>query len=154
MTDKWDSEEQGRPTMIDPMEAMQVAYWYGAIDTLRDTYRMVFKDIEGSDKLNETLSVALDNILKLANIDHKNLHFLLKECLPNDLHSIKQTMWSEVLLKLPDFGEVVVASKSKDPKFKKDMENLMKMAEELQQTGQLDKAMSSARSRMNRRNQK
>ena len=140
--------------MIDPMEAMQVAYWYGAIDTLRDTYRMVFKDIEGSDKLNETLSVALDNILKLANIDHKNLHFLLKECLPNDLHSIKQTMWSEVLLKLPDFGEVVVASKSKDPKFKKDMNNLMKMAEELQQTGQLDKAMSLARGSMNRRNQK
>jgi hypothetical protein len=140
--------------MIDPMEAMQVAYWYGAIDTLRDTYRMVFKDIEGSDKLNETLSVALDNILKLANIDHKNLHFLLKECLPNDLHSIKQTMWSEVLLKLPDFGKVIVTSQSKDPKFKKDMNNLMKMAEELQQTGQLDKAMSSARSRMNRRNQK
>lgn len=150
MTDKWDKEEQDRPTMIDPMQAMQVAYWYGAIDTIRDTYRMVFKDIEGSANLNETLSEVLDNILKLANIDQKNLMFLLKECLPNDMHNIKQTMWSEVLLKLPNFGEVVVASKSKDPKFKKDMENLMKMAEELKQTGQLDKAMSLARGSINR----
>lgn len=150
MTDKWDKEEQDRPTMIDPLQAMQVAYWYGAIDTIRDTYRMVFKDIEGSANLNETMSEVLDNILKLANIDTKNLLFLLKECLPNDMHNIKQTMWSEVLLKLPDFGEVVVASKSKDPKFKKDMENLMKMAEELKQTGQLDKAMSLARSNINR----
>jgi len=150
LTDKWDKEEQDRPTMIDPLQAMQVAYWYGAIDTIRDTYRMVFKDIEGSANLNETMSEVLDNILKLANIDTKNLLFLLKECLPNDMHNIKQTMWSEVLLKLPDFGEVVVASKSKDPKFKKDMENLMKMAEELKQTGQLDKAMSLARSNINR----
>ena len=54
-------------------------------------------------------------------------------------------MWSEVLLKLPDFGKVIVASHSKDPKFKKDMSNLMKMAEELQQAGQLDEAMSLAR---------
>ena len=150
MTDKWDKEEQDRPTMIDPLQAMQVAYWYGAIDTIRDTYRMVFKDIEGSTNLNETLSEVLDNILALANIPHKNLQFLIRECLPNDLHNIKQTMWSEVLLKLPDFGEVVVASKSKDPKFKKEMENLMKMAEELKQTGQLDKAMSLARSNINR----
>ena len=154
MTDKWDKEEQRRPTMIDPMEAMQVAYWYGAIDTIRDTYRMVFKDIEGSDNLNETLSQALDNILVLANLDKKTLRFLLQDCLPNDLHSIKQTMWSEVLLKLPDFGKVIVASQSKDPKFKKDMSNLMKMAEELQQAGQLDKAMSLARRQFNKRNQK
>ena len=150
MTDKWDKEEQHRPTMIDPMQAMQVAYWFGAIDTIRDTYRMVFKDIKGSANLNETLSEALDNILAVANIDKKNLHFLLKECLPNDLHNIKQTMWSEVLLRLPDFGEVVVASKAKDPKFKKEMEDLMKMAEELKQTGQLDKAMALARSSLNR----
>ena len=154
MTDKWDKEEQRRPTMIDPIEAMQVAYWYGAIDTIRDTYRMVFKDIEGSDNLNETLSQALDNILVLANLDKKTLRFLLQDCLPNDLHSIKQTMWSDVLLKLPDFGKVIVASQSKDPKFKKDMNNLMKMAEELQQAGQLDEAMSLARKQFNKRTMK
>lgn len=154
MTDKWDKEEQHRPTMIDPMQAMQVAYWYGAIDTIRDTYRMVFKDIEGSDNLNETLSQALDNILVLANLDKKTLRFLLQDCLPNDLHSIKQTMWSDVLLKLPDFGKVIVASQSKDPKFKKDMDNLMKMAEELKQAGQLDEAMSLARGSINRRRNK
>ena len=154
MTDKWDKEEQHRPTMIDPMQAMQVAYWYGAIDTIRDTYRMVFKDIEGSDNLNETLSQALDNILVLANLDKKTLRFLLQDCLPNDLHSIKQTMWSDVLLKLPDFGKVIVASQSKDPKFKKDMGNLMKMAEELKQTGQLDEAMALARKQFNKRTKK
>jgi len=154
LTDKWDKEEQHRPTMIDPMQAMQVAYWYGAIDTIRDTYRMVFKDIEGSDNLNETLSQALDNILVLANLDKKTLRFLLQDCLPNDLHSIKQTMWSDVLLKLPDFGKVIVASQSKDPKFKKDMNNLMKMAEELQQAGQLDEAMSLARKQFNKRTMK
>ena len=152
MTDRWDKEEQDRPrpTMIDPMEAIQVAYWFGAIDTIRDTYRMVFQDTKGSPHLNKQLSIALDNILKVANLQHKNLSFIVKECIPSDMEHIKQTMWGEILLKLPDFGEVIVASKSKDPKFKQQMKDLMKMAKELEQSGQLDKAMSQARVSMNR----
>ena len=66
------------------------------------------------------------------------------------MEHIKQTMWGEVLLKLPDFGEVIIASKSKDPKFKQQMKDLMKMAKELEQSGQLDKAMSQVRASMNR----
>jgi hypothetical protein len=102
--------EQG--VRIDVVKAIETAYWFGMVDGIRDTYRMVFKDPKGSDRLNTTLSETLDRVMELANLENKNMQFILHELMKhNDLGAMKQTLWSSVLLGLPEFRKEIVFNK-------------------------------------------
>lgn len=103
---------QREPTRIDVSKAIETAYWYGMVDGIRDTYRMIFKDPKGSVKLNTSLSETLDRVMEQANLEHKNLSFVLQELSTNgDTSSMKQTLWATVLLGLPEFRQEIVFNK-------------------------------------------
>jgi hypothetical protein len=103
---------QREPTRIDVSKAIETAYWFGMVDGIRDTYRMVFKDPNGSNRLNTALSETLDRVMELANLEQKNMAFILQELYHhNDLASMKQTLWSTVLLGLPEFRNEIVFNK-------------------------------------------
>ena len=110
--DKWDKEEkeeQSRTTRIDPILAIEASYWYGMIDGVRDMYRMVMNQKEGSDKLNESLATALDNLFVIANVPSKYMLFVIEKALPHDdLHNLKLKLWSEVMMGLPEFADKIV----------------------------------------------
>ena len=61
-------------TRIDVTKAIETSYWFGMVDGIRDTYRMVFKEPKGTDKLNTTLSETLDRVMEQANLEQKNMH--------------------------------------------------------------------------------
>ena len=99
-------------TRIDVTKAIETSYWFGMVDGIRDTYRMVFKEPKGTDKLNTTLSETLDRVMEQANLEQKNMHFVLQELMQhNDLSSMKQTLWSQVLLGLPEFRKEIIYNK-------------------------------------------
>ena len=99
-------------TRIDVTKAIETSYWFGMVDGIRDTYRMVFKEPKGTDKLNTTLSETLDRVMEQANLEQKNMAFVLQELYQhNDLSSMKQTLWSTVLLGLPEFRNEIVFNK-------------------------------------------
>ena len=103
---------QETPTRIDVSKAIETAYWFGMVDGIRDTYRMVFKDPNGSNRLDTALSETLDRVMELANLEQKNMAFILQELYQhNDLASMKQTLWSTVLLGLPEFRNEIVFNK-------------------------------------------
>ena len=112
MTDEWDKEEkeqEPRTTRIDPILAIEASYWYGMIDGVRDMYRMAMNDRVGSDKLNESLAVALENLLVIANVPKKYMSFIIEKALPHDdLHNLKLKLWSEVMMGLPEFADKIV----------------------------------------------
>ena len=100
------------PTRIDVTKAIETAYWFGIVDGIRDCYRMVFKDPNGSDKLNTALTETLERVMELANLEPKNMHFVLQELYQNnDLTSLKQTVWASILLGLPEFRNEIVFNK-------------------------------------------
>jgi len=100
------------PTRIDVTKAVETAYWFGIVDGIRDCYRMVFKDPNGSDKLNTALTETLERVMELANLEPKNMHFVLQELYQNnDLTSLKQTVWASILLGLPEFRNEIVFNK-------------------------------------------
>ena len=99
-------------TRIDVTKAIETSYWFGMVDGIRDTYRMVFKEPKGTDKLNTTLSETLDRVMEQANLEQKNMAFVLQEIYQhNDLASMKQTLWATVLLGLPEFRNEIVFNK-------------------------------------------
>ena len=99
-------------TRIDVTKAIETSYWFGMVDGIRDTYRMVFKEPKGTDKLNTTLSETLDRVMEQANLEQKNLSFVLQELSTNgDTSSMKQTLWATVLLGLPEFRQEIVFNK-------------------------------------------
>ena len=103
---------QREPTRIDVSKAIETAYWFGMVDGIRDTYRMVFKDPKGTDRLNSALSETLDRVMEQANLEQKNMAFVLQELYQhNDLSSMKQTLWATVLLGLPEFRNEIVFNK-------------------------------------------
>ena len=100
------NEEQ---TRINVSKAIEAAYWYGMIDVVRDMYRMAMNDRVGSDKLNESLAVALENLLVIANVPKKYMSFIIEKALPHDdLHNLKLKLWSEVMMGLPEFADKIV----------------------------------------------
>jgi len=123
-------------TRIDVTKAIETSYWFGMVDGIRDTYRMVFKEPKGTDKLNTTLSETLDRVMEQANLEQKNMHFVLQELMQhNDLSSMKQTLWSQVLLGLPEFRKEIIYNKhmgNVDGKLKTDIEKLVKTMGELE----------------------
>ena len=100
-------------TRIDVSKAIETAYWYGMIDGIRDTYKMIFKTPKGTSKLNIALTETMDRILETGNLDRKYLEFILHELYDRNLNltSIKQIMWSNILLSLPEFREEIVFNK-------------------------------------------
>ena len=116
-------------TRIDVTKAIETAYWFGMVDGIRDTYRMVFKDPKPTDRLNTALSETLDRVMELANLEQKNMQFILQELYQhNDLGSMKQTLWASVLLGLPEFRDEIVFNKhmSKlEGQLKRDLTKLM-----------------------------
>jgi hypothetical protein len=73
---------------------------------------MIFKDPNGSNRLDTALSETLDRVMELANLEQKNMAFILQELYHhNDLASMKQTLWSTVLLGLPEFRNEIVFNK-------------------------------------------
>ena len=103
---------QTKPTRIDVTKAIETAYWFGMVDGIRDCYRMVFKDPKGTDRLNSALSETLDRVMEQANLEQKNMAFVLQEIYQhNDLASMKQTLWATVLLGLPEFRNEIVFNK-------------------------------------------
>ena len=103
---------QREPTRIDVTKAIETAYWFGMVDGIRDCYRMVFKDAKGSNRLNSALSETLDRVMEQANLEQKNMAFVLQEIYQhNDLSSMKQTLWATVLLGLPEFRNEIVFNK-------------------------------------------
>ena len=101
------------PTRIDVSKAVETAYWYGMIDGIRDTYKMIFKTPKGTSKLNTALTETMDRVLETANIDYKYTRFILGELYDRDmnLNSLKQILWSDILLSLPEFRNEVVFNK-------------------------------------------
>ena len=103
------SEEQPNPTRIDVSRAIEMSYWYGMVDGIRDTYRMVFKEPAGNSKLNTALTETLDRVMELGNLEDKYMAFVLAELTQhNDVTNMKQALWSTVLLGLPDFRKEIV----------------------------------------------
>jgi hypothetical protein len=50
--------------------------------------------------------------MELANLENKNMQFILHELMKhNDLGAMKQTLWSSVLLGLPEFRKEIVFNK-------------------------------------------
>ena len=127
---------QREPTRIDVTKAIETAYWFGMVDGIRDCYRMAFKDPKGTDRLNSALSETLDRVMEQANLEQKNMHFVLQELMQhNDLSSMKQTLWSQVLLGLPEFRKEIIYNKhmgNVDGKLKTDIEKLVKTMGELE----------------------
>jgi hypothetical protein len=104
------NEEQ---TRINVSKAIETAYWYGMIDGIRDTYKMIFKTPKGTSKLNIALTETMDKILETANIDDKYARFILSELHDRDLNlnSLKQILWSDILLSLPELRNEIVFNK-------------------------------------------
>ena len=100
-------------TRIDVSKAIETAYWYGMIDGIRDTYKMIFKTPKGTRKLNIALTETMDRILETANIDDKYARFILSELHDTDLNlnSLKQILWSDILLSLPELRNEIVFNK-------------------------------------------
>jgi len=100
-------------TRIDVSKAIETAYWYGMIDGIRDTYKMIFKTPKGTSKLNIALTETMDRILETANIDDKYARFILGELHDRDLNlnSLKQILWSDILLSLPELRNEIVFNK-------------------------------------------
>jgi len=99
-------------TRIDVSQAIETAYWFGMVDGIRDTYRMVFKDPKGSNRLNTALTETLDRVMEQANLEQKNMAFILQEIYrQNDLTSMKQTLWATVLQGLPEFRNEILFNK-------------------------------------------
>jgi len=124
------NEEESQHTRIDVSKAIETAYWFGMVDGLRDTYRVVFKEPKGTDKLNTALTETLDRVMELANLDQKYVDFVIPELYKhNDLTSMKQTLWSTVLLGLPEFRKEIVYNKhmgNVEGQLKTDIEKLIK----------------------------
>jgi len=109
-------------------KAIETAYWFGMVDGIRDTYRMVFKDSKGSDKLNTSLSETLDRVMEMGNLDNKNMHVVIDQLYRHeDLGKLKQLLWASVLMNLPDFRDEIVFNKH----MTKIEGNLRKQLEEL-----------------------
>jgi hypothetical protein len=102
-----------KPTRIDVNKAIETAYWYGMIDGIRDTYKMIFKKPKGTRKLNTALSETIDRILETGNIHDKYMEFVIGELHGKDLNlnSMKQILWSDILLSLPEFRNEIVFNK-------------------------------------------
>ena len=93
-------------------KAIETAYWFGMVDGIRDTYRMVFKDSKGSDKLNTSLSETLDRVMEMGNLDNNNMHVVIDQLYRHeDLGKLKQLLWASVLMNLPDFRDEIVFNK-------------------------------------------
>ena len=94
-------------------KAIETAYWFGVVDGIRDTYKMVFKQTEeGSDRLNTALSETLERVMDMGNLDNKNMHVVVDQLYrQNDLGKLKQMLWASVLMNLPDFRDEIVFNK-------------------------------------------